>query len=249
MASSSPSSQVKLASPAQVLVAGLMAGPIAGFWLLVTNYRARGNRGALWTAAATGIALTVLLIVLMMKAPTDLPNWIFWLLTTSMLAVWIGIGPPFTDPQAEDVAEFGGWGRPIGVMAVTIVWLFPLMIALGLLLPSQPINTHVSGDSYVYYEGYATRGDAIDLVTELRQQGVISRYDNWALTLRFPTDNAANVELEVYAPFSDAQTATRIANAFKPVIKQLQTDLYAPRAVHLRVTGFLFERTLAETAT
>ncbi|MEO1581249.1 MAG: hypothetical protein AAFR91_05330 [Pseudomonadota bacterium] len=94
-----------------------------------------------------------------------------------------------------------------------------------------------------------TRGDAIDLVTELRRQGVIIRYDNWVITLRFPTDNAAGVELEVYAPFSDTETAQRIANTFKPVIRQLQTDLYTPRAVSLRVTGFLFERTLADTAT
>ncbi|MEM6818235.1 MAG: hypothetical protein AAF578_05560 [Pseudomonadota bacterium] len=239
----------KPASPAQVLVAGFLAGPVAGFWLLVTNYRARGNRGALLTAAATGIALTILLVVLIMKAPTDVPNWIFWLLTTSMLAVWLGIGPAFSGNSDDEVTQFGGWGRPIGVMAVTIAWMFPFIVAAVLLLPSQPLNTHVSGDSYVYYEGYATRSDAIDLVAELRRQGVISRYDNWVITLRFPTDSAARIELEVYAPFSNTETAQRIVNAFKPVIKQLQTDLYTPRAVSLRVTGFLFERTLAEIAT
>ncbi|MEO1419586.1 MAG: hypothetical protein AAFU66_01340 [Pseudomonadota bacterium] len=238
---------MQLASPQQILMAGLLAGPIAGFWLLISNYRVYRNRRVLLLAATVGVLVTLGLVTLILKAPTDTPDWLFWLMTTALLASWLRFGPTFTLDGGS--VKYGGWGRPIGVTSVTIAWSFPFLFAAIILLPSQPINTHVSRDTYVYYEGYATRGDAIDLVTELRRQGVINRYDNWVITLRFPTDNAASVELEVYAPFSETETAQRIANAFKPVIKQLQTDLYTPRAVSLRVTGFLFERTLAETAT
>ncbi|MEL7312300.1 MAG: hypothetical protein AAFN07_12360 [Pseudomonadota bacterium] len=128
---------IPVATHAQILTAGLLGGPVAGFWLLVMNYRACANSAPLVFAAIVGAALSLGLIAVMIIAPSNLPGGFVWLLNLVLLAVWLNYGPPYleqtTEPHHATLVE-SGWARPIGVILVSIFWMLPLAVALSFIV-------------------------------------------------------------------------------------------------------------------
>ncbi|MEL7022511.1 MAG: hypothetical protein AAGL69_02120 [Pseudomonadota bacterium] len=129
--------RIPIATNAQILTAGLLGGPVAGFWLLVMNYRACANRAPLVFSAVVGAAVSLGLIAAMLVAPSNLPGGFIWLLNIVLLAVWLNYGPPFLDESTDDdsaVVVEHGWARPIGVILVSIFWMLPLAVALSFIV-------------------------------------------------------------------------------------------------------------------
>lgn len=66
--------QHRLYTPVQVMVASLLAGPLAACWLLAENYRALNNARSRWGSLLWGIGGTAALCVLAYFLPENFPR-------------------------------------------------------------------------------------------------------------------------------------------------------------------------------
>ncbi|MEM1174788.1 MAG: hypothetical protein AAGA33_04640 [Pseudomonadota bacterium] len=126
-----------LYSPGQIGVAAFIGGPIAGSWLLASNFASLGKRDAKTKTVIAGIVLTACVIALSLYLPDDFPALVFPFVYTVVFFQLAG------KLQGYDVRQFiddGGkrfshW-RVLGISVVSIVIFMLVVVALVLLVPA-----------------------------------------------------------------------------------------------------------------
>ena len=191
---------VPLFSPGQVGGATFLGGPLAGVWLMATNYaRLRRPRAARWTAIA-GVVLTAAYLGLALFLPESIPRAMIWL---PGLLVMLSLARQLQGSAFADHVQRGGplmsnWntvGR--GVVALVLTLGLVMGGAFGVDLATRPDSVQF-GDSQVFHDEGASSADAARVGAVLEKRGffgspvdvfVERRHDG--LVIRFVVEESA----------------------------------------------------------
>lgn len=128
----------KLYSPGQVAGATFFGGPIAGAWLMATNFQNLGAPSARRTALVWGWLGTIALCVLVFFLPERFPNAAIPISCTLGLYQFAKKlqGEAFGNHVAAGGRHYSGW-RVVGIGLVCLVAQLAILTLVLLLLPKR----------------------------------------------------------------------------------------------------------------
>ncbi|WP_428264990.1 hypothetical protein [Haliangium sp.] len=180
----------KLYTAGQIVAATFIGAPLAGAWLMRSNYRALGNPSAAGKALGLGLLATAAVIALAFVVPDKFPNSLIPALYCAVMAAMVKWG------QGEQLARHTKLGgeRPShwGVAATGVVSLLALLIGfLGLffVLPEDVVT--FPGGQEVYFEAGATAEHAQQVGDVLQQYEYFSGTDPASVTVSTDGDGFA----------------------------------------------------------
>jgi hypothetical protein len=126
----------KLYSPGQVSGAAFLGGPLAGCWLMATNYSEFGNQGARRQTLIWGVLGTLVAIGLSLVLPARFPNAVLpavYAIALRQVANRLQ-GPKFEEHLAAGGEKHSSW-RVVGITLVCLVVFLVMCVPFLFLLP------------------------------------------------------------------------------------------------------------------
>ncbi len=218
----------RLYSEWQVGFSVVLAGPLAGGWLLRRNFQELGETTRARNALIASLAITVALALL--PLPTDVsPNIVSIPIALGFLFAYKKLmGSRYEDELERGGVKQGFW-KTFGVAVFSIPFTVAIVIFVMLLIPVPPINNVRYENNFIYYEQNAKREDAEALANMLRRLDVLSAQSEWAITLSFPRFAPDRVIIEF--PVAEApEKNSEMDQAFKFLQGNLASTLYSDKS-------------------
>jgi len=163
----------KLYSVGQISGAAAFGSPIAGGWLLAKNFRCVGASAKARKILLVSFCALILVALASMYLPTDFPNSVGPAVIGSGFYAWYSyVFASHYRAHIESGGEKESTWKVLGYTIAAIPIAIIVMFAVYALVPITPMNYIAVGENSVYYEGGATREDAVHLGRFLTEQGV-----------------------------------------------------------------------------
>lgn len=224
----------KLYSVGQISFAAAFASPIAGGWLLARNFRCVGASAKARKILLVSFGALILVALASMYVPTDFPNSVGPAIIGSGFYAWYSyVFARHYRAHIESGGEKESTWKAIGYSIAAIPIAIIVMFAVYALVPITPMNYVAVGENSVYYEGGATREDAVHLGRFLTEQGVFYGAVGWEFGVDFPRSKPNQVTLK--APMEKPTEMSETYLAIQDLLDNAEQQLYPGRQITFTV--------------
>jgi hypothetical protein len=200
--------------------------------LLALNLHRVGRRRSTQITIISTVIGTIGLSLLVMFLPTDFPNLFLPAVIGGIFSLAYGMSfqSQYKEHIQAGVARASNWAA-LGVSLAGASGVLVLFLVVALTIPIRAMNHATFADNTIYYEGRATRQDALELGEFLTQQGMFYDGSFWDVTLVFPASRVEEVVIKV----AMERPGVELRDAITKLIDDAQRGIYSGRRVLFEV--------------